>query len=285
VAIDPERATAIGPLHQLTQGAARATVPCLSDDGRKLAWASTRSRNTDVWIKDLVSGKAMALAATDKNETWPVFSHDASRVAYPILRESQNRHDFYVIPAAGGVAEKVCESCGRLQHWSPDGKLLIYHTPENTVDALELASGRKTKILIPGQHSPFQETFSPDGRWLSFILRSGPEQTRIFVTPFRGEAPTPEKDWIPVTDGRGAEDKPRWSPDSKTLYFMSERDGFRCVWAQRLDQTTRQPGPAFAVYHAHSARRSPQRMPLSGLELSVAHDKIVFKRVDGELLI
>jgi Tol biopolymer transport system component/predicted Ser/Thr protein kinase len=280
VPIDPERATAIGPLRQLTQGAARATVPRLSDDGKKLVWASTRSRNSDVWIKDLVSGKTMALAATDKNENWPVFSHDASRVAYAILREG-GHHDFYVIPAAGGVAEKVCEACGRPQHWSPDGKLLIYHTPENTVEALELASGKKTKILIPGQHSPFQETFAADGRWLSFLLRSGPERTQIFVAPFNGEAPIPEKEWIPVTDGRGAEDKPRWSPDGKILYFVSERDGFRCVWAQRLERTTRQPaGPAFPVYHAHSARRSLQRLALGGLELSVARDKIAFNLVE-----
>jgi Tol biopolymer transport system component len=285
VPIDPKRATAIGPLQQLTQGAAQANVPRLSDDGRKLVWVSTKSRNNDVWIKDLVSGKTMALAATDKDETWPVFSHDGSRVAYTVGREGPS--DFYVVPAAGGVAEKVCDACGRLQHWSPNGKFLIYHPPAtsggaaSTVNALEVASGRRTKILIPGQHSPFQETFSADGRWLSFILRSGPERTQIFVAPFNGEAPIPQKEWIPVTDGKGADDKPRWSPDGEILYFMSERDGFRCVWAQRLERTTRQPtGPALPVYHAHSARRSLQRLALSRLELSVAHEKIVFNLVE-----
>jgi hypothetical protein len=62
---------------------------------------------------------------------------------------------------------------------------------------------------------------------------------------------------------------------------VSERDGFRCVWAQRLERTMRQPaGPAFPVYHAHSARRSLQRLALSGLELSVALDKIAFNLVE-----
>ncbi len=70
---------------------------------------------------------------------------------------------------------------------------------------------------------------------------------------------------------------PRWSPDGGLLYYQSTRDGFRCIWAQRLDRDTKRPvGEPFGVYHSHSARRSigniagPQHV-----WLSVA-DKMVF---------
>jgi len=44
-----------------------------------------------------------------------------------------------------------------------------------------------------------------------------------------------------------------WSPDGNLLYFISERDGFVCLWAQRLDPATKHPqGAAFPIRHFHT---------------------------------
>jgi Tol biopolymer transport system component len=67
-----------------------------------------------------------------------------------------------------------------------------------------------------------------------------PGRSRIFVVPFRGAGPVPEADWTAITDGRW-DDKPTWSPDGNLLYMVSERDGFRCIWAQRLHPATKRP--------------------------------------------
>lgn len=54
---------------------------------------------------------------------------------------------------------------------------------------------------------------------------------------------------------------PSWSPDGKLLYFLSGRDGFRCIWAQRLDPATKRPaGLPFHVQHFHRSRRSLLRI-------------------------
>ena len=55
------------------------------------------------------------------------------------------------------------------------------------------------------------------------------QQTRIWVAPVDRAASDP-KTWIPVTSGEWWDDKPRWSPAGSLLYFMSHRDGFRCIW-------------------------------------------------------
>ena len=34
---------------------------------------------------------------------------------------------------------------------------------------------------------------------------------------------------------------PIWSPDGNLLYFLSERDGFRCIWGQKLDPASKRP--------------------------------------------
>ena len=40
--------------------------------------------------------------------------------------------------------------------------------------------------------------------------------------------------------------------DGKTLYFTSGRDGYSCLWGQRLDAGSHRPvGEAFSVQHLH----------------------------------
>ena len=67
-----------------------------------------------------------------------------------------------------------------------------------------------------------------------------------------------------------------WSPGGNLLYFISERDGYRCIWAQHLNQKTKVPvGSAIPVHHFHGTSSR-----LSGgtrnLKLSAARDKLVF---------
>ena len=71
---------------------------------------------------------------------------------------------------------------------------------------------------------------------------------------------------------------PAWrSSHTKVLYFTSERDGFRCIWSQRLEPATKRPlGAAIAIYHAHQAQRSLMNVSPLVLEIAVARDKIVF---------
>ena len=102
-----------------------------------------------------------------------------------------------------------------------------------------------------------------------------PGRSQIFVAPFRNAGPVPESEWIAITNA-GWSDKPRWSPDGKILYFVAERDGYRCIWAQRLDARKHPTGQAIPIFHAHEARRSLTNVGVGDLGLSVVDDKIVF---------
>ncbi len=205
-----------------------------------------------VWMKDLETGRETALTATPAPEAFAILAPDGARVAF--VRAG----DTYVLSTAGGIATKVCEACGRPEHWSPDGKrILLVLQGALQITVLHVATGQKSTLAEHPKQTLYSPRFSPDGRWVAFHAVTGPSTRRIFVIPYRDAAPVPESEWIPATDGSALDRDVCWSPDGGLLYFQSERDGSRCIWAQRLDAATKRPaGEPFPVVHFHHARRS-----------------------------
>jgi serine/threonine protein kinase/Tol biopolymer transport system component len=274
--LDANQGKVTGSLQRLTEGAAGEYFNSLSADGKKIAFVSSKSGTQDVWVKDLRSGKETALTQGQPIEdAW--LSADGSKVAYGV--EENQASSTHVVSSSGGVAAKICEDCGPL-YWSSDGTRLLYFFGRPArVGLLDLASGQKKEILMHPQFNLFQVRFSSDDRWISFHATISSKGRQVFIAPFREQGPpVPANQWIPVTDGSGVDIYPSWSPDGNLLYFFSDRDGFRCLWAQRLDRLTKRPaGSPLAVYHFHRSRQSPRGL---GPQNAVARDKVVLSLVE-----
>jgi hypothetical protein len=104
----------------------------------------------------------------------------------------------------------------------------------------------------------------------------------IYVTAFRDGTVAGEDAWIAVTDGTGMDREVKWAPGGALLYFLSERDGFRCIWAQRLDLESKHPiGKPFAVEHFHHAQQSLSSLGSPGkVGLSTTRDGLIFSLAD-----
>jgi hypothetical protein len=93
--------------------------------------------------------------------------------------------------------------------------------------------------------------FSSDNRWVSFTARIQPQRERIAVAPVDGPKPVPESAWIAIAEARTG-DYPNCSRDGDTLCFTSGRDGYNCLWGQRIEPISHRPvSEAFAVQHLH----------------------------------
>jgi len=106
-----------------------------------------------------------------------------------------------------------------------------------------------------------------------------PSGRQVFVAPIR-TIPIPRAEWIPITDDKGLNRNAAWSADGNRVYFLSDRDGFRCIWAQNLDAISKRPvGEAFAVYHAHSARLALTHIGGVGqTSLSATKDQVFYSQ-------
>ncbi len=270
--IDADRAKPAGDPERLTHDAFAHAYPAISPDGTQLAFSSRRSGNRDIWVRDLRTAKERVVSIPTGPSFNPNFSPDGNALAY---REAEKQTSVgYAVSLAAGGTERICEDCSDYD-WSHDKKkLLALGTSPAGISVVDLASKQRMALLNHPAYALWNPRFSPDDRWVSFSATML-GRSRIFVAPFRNAGPVPESEWIAVTDGRW-DDKPRWSPDGNFLYFLSERDGFRCIWAQRLDARKRPVGPAIPIFHAHQARRSLANIGIGDLGISVAPDKIVF---------
>ncbi|HWD98542.1 MAG TPA: hypothetical protein VG345_05885, partial [Bryobacteraceae bacterium] len=164
----------------------------------------------------------------------------------------ENDKRFVYISTRSGPLEKVCDTCFRATDWYNDEKtLLVFDGNPYRISLLDIATRRITPILSDPKRQLLYARLSPDNRLVSFTERVNPAHASIVAAPLNGRELIAETAWIEITE-EGLEDWANWSPDGKTLYFTSSRDGHTCLWAQRLDSQTHKPvGDAFAVQHLH----------------------------------
>ena len=275
-ALDADRGIAKGEPTAITIDEPASIAPSLSADGRFLVYLSTQLGSRSVRARDLTSGKAITLVTTPSGFFNPRISGDGGTVDY-----SDRRGNLFSVPRAGGAVETLCAGCGTTMAVSADGKRVSYE-PARGEDLTYYSLDRKASVTVaqrPAGGVLTDGRFSPDGKWMAFHARTQMTTAQVFVVPIDGALPVPRERWIAVTDGGSEDMEPAWSPNGELLYFLSDRDGFRCIWARRLNAPNKQPaGDAFAVRHFHRARRSLRRMtPTTGLiGLSVAPGRMVF---------
>ena len=283
LSLNPDTGATVGTMQRLTHDPASDLSPWLSPDGRSLAFASNRSGTNDIWVRNLATGKDALVAPQITYPSLPTFTKDGTRITF----HSGKRGRWLAVPLAGGasqssVPQAVCDNCQQFWDLSSGDKWALYGTDDDTrIMARNTATGATTEFLNAGGAIMGRLRISPDDRWVSFNYREA-GSIRIMVVPFQPGTLVGRERWIAMTPDDTQVIAPVWSLDSGTLYYLSNRDGGFCVWAQRIDRQTGQPlGDAVGVWHFHDARRSTTRMPLPARSVGVARDRLVVSVGEG----
>jgi serine/threonine protein kinase len=229
--------------------------PRISPDGRKVAVVRGTKGKKDIWLLDEFRQTRLTFDATDVGN--PLWSPDSRFLTYTSNKDGGRRR-VYQKPADGSGAENqlmpdVVQA--RPQSWSPDGRLLLWWTGQQAGDlmVLPMDGDRKSAVFLSTPHSEHAGAISPDGKWAAYHSNES-GRFEVYIRSFPG----PGGVWQVSTD-RGT--FPRWSADSKELYFIgSERKLMAAPIT--VQGSTIVPGKAVVLF----------QLSLDGAEYDVSRD-------------
>src|SRR6185295_12360425 len=97
---DLDHGKVTGLLERITQGGPAARQwPSLSRNGRYAAFASNQSGQTNIWLRDLTTGKESIVTGSPFMQSFPVSNAAASRIAYGVYEK--DKRDVYVAAPGG----------------------------------------------------------------------------------------------------------------------------------------------------------------------------------------
>jgi Tol biopolymer transport system component len=179
----------IGPLESPVDARQVTFVPgdaiahsSLSPDGSQVAFVSTATGNSDVWVQNVDGTDLRQLTNDPAADSWPVWSPDGKSLVYTSLRDS--RQETWRVPASGGVAEKLFDGFFR-GDWRPQptgsGTWIVTSNGQDRVRLLDVE--RRTVIWdlrVPSSALSLP-MFSPDGRSFSLPFQAGRDRDTIGI--------------------------------------------------------------------------------------------------------
>ena len=228
----------------LTRGAGLEKSAAFSPDGKRLTFASDQLGNLDIWVRSLGSNQTVPLTADHEGyDDFPVFSPDGQWIAFVSDRQGGG---IFIMSALGG--------------------------PPRRVFSLPFIASQESPIWVPtldfspdGRHLMVSEILSLGGPWLVDVETGAaetipkpsavvdiplsqptfsPRRPHVVMVAVAGTGTTVSTLWLldletdrsrPLTSGEHLDQHPRFSPDGRRLFFVSNRGGSFDLWTLDLD--------------------------------------------------
>jgi hypothetical protein len=281
LALDPASGRPTGEPACLTSDAAPKLGLTVSYDGRKLAYSTysgpVEGRQTEVRVRDLASGaETTAVSVTsDLIDLGAVLDPRGATLAYQNTTGGSTAA--FVLRGQETTARELCKDCGVACFLPGSGEAVVYSGPQRLARR-DLATGVERDVVRLGTGSIIDTDAAAGDRWLA-VLWGRPERTMgIYAVPLRDSAAT-ERDFVPLVEGPAWFGCPRWSTDGGRVYYLSNQDGFTCIWMRLLDRATGRPiGEAAPVLHLHRTDRILYPRGLGSI--AVTADRLVFNAAE-----
>lgn len=206
----------------------------------------------DIWTVSADGGEARLLVSHPAMETRPLYSPDGKLLAFNSSRSGNG--DIYVLNIATGELKRITydDANDELNSWSPDGKYLYFSSTSKDIaamrDVYRVASGGGTPMTVSDNRymTEFFATPSPDNKTLALVLRgmgaaqwwrngrSHIDESEIWLMD------QASKKYSMLAQKGARQLWPMWTPDAKTILYVSDRDGVQNIWSHPVNGVAKQ---------------------------------------------
>lgn len=222
-----------------------ASTPSFSPNGEQIAfaWNGVKQDNFDIYVKMVNSPALVRLTHDPDVDFSPAWSPDGRSIAF-CRGKLEGGSAIWITSPLGGPERKVMELNEpavvgyRALTWTPDSQSLIYSdspTKDRTgaLFVVDLRAGSKRQLTSPILGSvDIHPAIAPDGHAIAFTRDTGRGVSSVFVLPLGGNwsvaGPPVKMSWVGFEAFSCR--RPKWTPDSKELVFVSNRTGEQQLW-------------------------------------------------------
>lgn len=176
------------------------------------------SGKRQIWVLPLDRGVPIRLTFDASMHHDLVWSPDGSKIVFAAQQEGGSGLYLKDATDAGNETQLLkSEVPVYPDHWSPDGRSIIYTRldPKTKRDLWTLSVADKTSTLLVGTPASIEDMaeFSPDGRWIEYVSdESG--RMEVYVRP----AVNAGRKWLISKEGGR---QPHWRGGGKELFYVA----------------------------------------------------------------
>lgn len=176
-----------GQVSRLTENGGDHETPAASPDAGTVAYTADTGHpgDYDLWVHPLGGAPRPLVADPAYDDGEPAYSPDGTRIAFTRIPQGGGAPSVWIVPAAGGTPRRIPGSVADSEpSWSPNGRVLAVtnRTTYSRVDVIA-PDGRVRRTFAGGEsyRSARNGTFSPDGRFLSYLADTAQGAALVYV--------------------------------------------------------------------------------------------------------
>jgi TolB protein len=224
----------------LTSNEARDFRPLWSPDRKQIVYLTNGSGDQEINLVDPKGESTRRLTYNGGIDESPLWSPNGERFAF--ISHQDGNPEIYLMMADGSDPTRITFNSveDHLGAWSPDGEWLVFHARGAGAEpGLWLRNPRGVNLIHLTEGRDTEPAWSPDGQRIAFVRREG-GNSDIYVAEKPGSGNWQDAvEEIRLTEVPAADISPVWSPDSKSLAFISYRDGNAEIYMMRGDGSGR----------------------------------------------